>query len=192
MYSLRSLIDPGGRSLAFHLDRLRRTLDGFRQRLRLAVAGALGQTVADVVRDAVAGLLDEAGTEPPIPQYQPPPYPRHSALWDRPEALENEDDPDDLLLDEEDEPAPPPPRPVPWPQALAAGLRAAAWGLERRTGRLAPIIALALGMAVCATIFVGGARTITSVGLVTSALSLAGLGALARSGSDLLGALRAP
>jgi hypothetical protein len=191
MDSLRSLIDPRGGSLAYHLDRLRWTLDGFRQRLREAVADALGQTMGGLVRDAVASLLDEGGNEPPLPHYPPPRSPRQSALWDRPETVLHEDDPDDLLLDEEDEP-PPPPRPVPWPQALAAGLRATAWGLERRVGRLALVVALGLGAAACATILVSGPRTIASVGLVTSALSLAGLDSLARSGADLLATLRAP
>jgi hypothetical protein len=192
MYSLHSLIDPGGGSLAYHLDRLRRTLDGFRQRLRQAVADALGQTVGDLVRDSVASLLDEAGTEPPNTHYPPARSSRQSALWNRSQTLEYEDDPDDLLLDEEDEPVPPQPRRLPWPQALAAGLRSVAWGLERRMGRLALGLALGLGVAACVAVLVSGPRTMSSVGLVTSALSLARLDDLARFASDLLATLAAP
>src|SRR5688500_7836243 len=60
MATFRRLIDPGG--LSAHLDRLRSTLEALRERLRAAVAGAVGDSVAGLVRDAIQAVL--AGTMP--------------------------------------------------------------------------------------------------------------------------------
>lgn len=60
--SIRSMIDPGGRLLARHLNRLSETLETFRERLREVVSSAIGDTVAGVVRETVRTILAEEPT----------------------------------------------------------------------------------------------------------------------------------
>jgi hypothetical protein len=62
MPSIRSMLDPGGRLLARHLNRLSETLETFSARLREAVSSAVGETVAGVVRETVRSILAEDPT----------------------------------------------------------------------------------------------------------------------------------
>src|SRR5437763_1920581 len=144
MDSLRSLIDPGGRSLAFHLDRLRHTLDDLGGRLRSSLAAAVSQTAANVVRDAVEALLTPTlvPTTPPARER----YDTRRSPWDDFDDRYDEDLQGYGPGDDPYDPLPPrrtqtPPEPLAsqqahWTQAAAAGLQAAAWWLQGRTGKL--------------------------------------------------------
>jgi len=73
MTPFRALTDAGGRSVADHIDRLRRSLDSFGRRLRDAVAAAVGDAVSGAVQAALrAALADLAGLAPA--DDEPPPY----------------------------------------------------------------------------------------------------------------------
>jgi hypothetical protein len=204
MRSLRSLIDRSGRSLTFHVDRLQSKLDELRERLREAASRLLGETMGDVVQQVVHGLLAAPGHDP-IPAYQPRDYPeyepreyepgdypsdipswRQSAASERycePSSAYRRDDPEDFP------PAPPEPEPeleTPrvsrWRRALAVGLRAASWWMQRRTGRSSLAAALGIGATATAVMLAGGPLTWAGAGLAVSALSLAGLGSMLSSG----------
>jgi hypothetical protein len=196
MPSFRSLIDPRGRTLGYHLDRLRRTLDGYRERLRQALAGALGEAVSDFVREAVTALLDEARSTRPPPSYTPRHYHPYSSPGYRREDPRDEYDRDYIPLDDEDDYDSPTrhaeARPLNWPLALAVGMRTSAWWLERRTGRRSLLVSLGLGAVTCAWVLRGGPLMVACLGLLASALSLAGLDALARYGAELLRQLGQP
>jgi hypothetical protein len=77
MRSLRSLIDPGGGSLSYHVGRLRDTLSGLAGRLRAAVSAAVGEAVAGAVRDAAPAEEQHDGryaevAPAPVPLPGPP------------------------------------------------------------------------------------------------------------------------
>src|ERR1700722_7001040 len=74
MPSLRSLIDPAGRSLAHHVSRLQAKLDDLRERLREAAARMLGETVANVVEQVVPNLLAPPGDPDLAPAFRPRDY----------------------------------------------------------------------------------------------------------------------
>jgi hypothetical protein len=191
MPSFRSLIDPCGRPLAYHLDRLRRTLAGYRERLREALAAALSQAVGDAVRDALTALLREPGPCRPADPYSPRPYHPPSASYGWRHGPDDEYDPDYIPLDGDDEddyrrPPTPGPAPPAWALAVAVGLRTSAWWLQRRRGRRPLLVALGLGAAACAWALRGGRLTAAGLGLLTSALGLAALDGLAGAGADLL------
>jgi hypothetical protein len=62
MRPFNSLTDAEGRSVADHVERLKRTLDGLAGRLRDAVAAAVGEAVSGAVEAAVrAALVDLVG-----------------------------------------------------------------------------------------------------------------------------------
>jgi hypothetical protein len=196
MPSLRALIDPAGRSLAYHVSRLQAKLDDLRQRLRETAARLLGETVADVVEQVVRGLLAAPVPNSPLPyrsrDYRPdrprwadPDSPDH--LYD-PHAEYRRDDLDEDMPEREPEPEPEPetPRVSRWRQALAIGLRAAAWWLQRWTGRSSLGVALGLGATVTAVVLAGGPLTLAGAGLVASALGLAGLVSIVQSGMAVL------
>ena len=54
-----SVLSTARWSLAAHFGRLRQTLDGFGQRLREAIASAVGESVAGTVRETVRAALAE-------------------------------------------------------------------------------------------------------------------------------------
>ncbi len=86
---LQSVIGPGRRMLARHLTRLGETLETFGSRLRQAVSSAVGETVANVVRETVRAVLaDEVGNPTPRRQSTRPTY-RPRPPWSR------ADNPDD-------------------------------------------------------------------------------------------------
>src|SRR3954453_12071991 len=73
MKTIRSWTDATGHSVAEHVDRLRRTLDGLTARLRDAVAVAVGETLAGTVQATVrAGLAGLTGGS--LPRPAPPRY----------------------------------------------------------------------------------------------------------------------
>jgi hypothetical protein len=65
-----------------------------------------------------------------------------------------------------------------WSQALAAGLRAAAWWLQDRTGLTACLVALGIGSSASMAYLFGGIATASGISVVLSLLSLTGLQAL--------------
>jgi hypothetical protein len=192
MRSLRALIDPAGRSLACHVSRLKAKLDDLRERLREATARLLGETVADVVEQAVRGLL--ASPYPDLPPTLPPhSYPHDAPLWGHPEAPEDPYDPESLYRHDDPgepegvpTPAPETPRLSRWRQALAVGLRAAAWWLQRWTGRSSLGVALGVGVTATAVVLAGGPLTVAGAGLVASAIGLACLVVIVQSGAAML------
>jgi hypothetical protein len=198
MRKLRSLIDPAGRSLVFHVDRLRQTLEALTSRLRSSIAESVSQMAASVVRDTIQGLLanpDVSGRT----RYRET-YESHRSSWDdfdnryghdldRPyDYRESRYDEDDDVYD-----SPSPRRsptheprslsPTRWSQALAAGLRAAAWWLQDRTGMRACLVALGIGSAASMAYLVGGMATASGISVVLSLLSLTGLQALLNDGA---------
>jgi hypothetical protein len=202
MRKLRSLIDPGGRSLIFHLDRLRQTLDALTARLRAAVAEAGSQAAAGVVRDTIQGMLaDPAMRE--RPRYREEYGPRRNS-WDDYDGPYRSDperpyrhDPDrpygyrETRYDEDDDvydslsPRRPPTHPESrhlsptcWSRALAAGLHAAAYWLQDRTGLTACLVALGIGSSASLAFLFGGMATASGISVVLSLLSLTGLQAL--------------
>ncbi len=162
MPSLRSLIDPAGRSLAHHVSRLQAKLDDLRERLREAAARMLVETVATVVEQVVRELLapgpDLAPATRPrdyrdyrrsdLPSWVDPDSPEYYDPHN-PHAVYRRDDSDDDVPEPESEPETP--RLSRWRQALAIGLRAAAWWLQRWTGRSS--LGIALGLGATATVF---------------------------------------
>jgi hypothetical protein len=203
MRSFRSLIDPGGRSLACHLDRLCLTLDALAARLRAALAEAVSQSAAGVARDTVQGLLADPGGPAP-PRYQGDHGPRRSA-WDDYDDRYHDDADDrygearyDEDADAYDRPAPrrcpaaPESRGARWPEALAAGLRAAAWWLQGRTGKRSCLVALGVGTGTVTAFLAGGRLPATGLRLALAVLGLTGLQALLRDGVRGLGAFGTP
>jgi hypothetical protein len=193
MRSFRSLIDPAGRSLAFHLDGLSLTLDALTARLRTALAEAVSQSAAGVARDTVQGLLADPDL-PARPRYHDDYGPRRSS-WDDYDHRYGDDADDrygescyDADADVYDRAAPrrsptaSESRPTRWPEALAAGLRAAAWWLQNRTGVRSCLVALGIGTGTVAAFLAGGRLSATGLRLVLAVLGLTGLQALLRDG----------
>jgi hypothetical protein len=190
--SLRSLVDPGGRSLAFHLDRLRLTVETLASRLRASLTDAVSQAAAGVVRDTLQAWLAESTLSPRASIDRP--YESRRNSWDdyddrygyREDRYDHREDryEDDDVYD-----IPSPRRPqtspdadlseaVRWSLALAAGLRAAAWCIEGQPGKSAYLVALGVGSATTIVFVTGGRLTATCISLLLSALSLGGLQAL--------------
>src|SRR5262245_38647799 len=101
MRLFRSVIDPGCRWLARHLNRLRDTLESLYDRLREAIAVAVARAAEDAVREGVHALLTG---KPPL---CPPDYRRSNFT---PSGWGDTDDEDEELrrweenLDHEQEP----------------------------------------------------------------------------------------
>jgi hypothetical protein len=193
MRSFRSLIDPGGRSLAFHLDRLCLTLDALTARLRAALAEAVSQSAAGVARDTVQALLADPDL-PTRPRYRDDYGPRRSP-WDDFDDRYRDDADDrygEARYDEDADvygrPAPrrslnaPESRPTRWPEALAAGLRAAAWWLQGQLGKRSCLVALGIGTGAAAAFLAGGRLSAAGLRLALAVLGLTGLQALLRDG----------
>src|SRR5262245_45263752 len=65
MKTIRALTDAGGRSIADHVDHLRRSLDAFGRKLRAAISVAVGETLSGAVQAVLrAALAELAGAEP--------------------------------------------------------------------------------------------------------------------------------
>jgi hypothetical protein len=81
MSSLRSLVGAGAGSLARRIDRLRNTLHLLSEKLREAVSTAIGQEVADAVRDVVFTMLTGPPAVPDFADRRAPPYHQTRSLW---------------------------------------------------------------------------------------------------------------
>ena len=76
-----------------------------------------------------------------------------------------------------------------WLSALSAGWRAGRWWLGRGRGRFPLLAAVGVGLAVGAAAFLVASLVPAGPGLLGSALSLAALADIARSGAALLAAV---
>lgn len=181
MRSWHRLIGPLRHSLAEHLDRLRRTFDTIRVRLRDAVVHTVGETVGAAVREALGGVLSEPAARYEEPDYRPRPTYRSTPLWEEPEEPPWPDDPrQPSTLDDEDEacwsddpPQPSQQRPARCIQAVAVGCEMAAWWLRKQMGRSSLLTAMCVGLASAATAYTAGPVAVAAAGLLGSALSLA-------------------
>jgi hypothetical protein len=188
-------------SLGGHLRRLRSSLDTVAEQAREAVARAIGRTVADAVSEAVDSALAPAERRPDAYSPDRPTYPsrRASPLWNDPDESRwgrqdedrdpyrraHDDDPDPYADDPGEELAETPqPRRRRLGRALAAGLQAAAWWLNRHPGGLSVVVAVSLGL-VAGTAALVRDTAVGPTGLVAAALGLLALDGLVRSGSDL-------
>jgi hypothetical protein len=190
----------GGR-LAPHVTQLRRSLALLGERLRQTIASSVGRTVADVVSEAVDAALatpdDQAAPYRPCRPTSLPVRPRD--WWDDPGESswahrEEGYGPHDRTYDygdadQEPDEQPQPqhdPKPGRLVRALAAGLQAAGWWLQRHRGCLSLLVAAGVGLAAgLAALLDGGPFGLA--GLVASALGLLALDGVIRSGAEALG-----
>ncbi len=190
-----------GERLAPHVHQLRRGLASLGERLRQSIASSVGRAVADVVTEAVDAALatpdDQNGSYRPSRPTSAPVRSRDwwdrpgESTWDRPEenydpydrAYRDYDDADQNL--DEDQRPHNDPKPTRLGRALAAGLQAAGWWMQRHRGRLSLLVATGVGVAAgLAALLDGGPFGIA--GLVASALGLLALDGVFRSGAEAL------
>jgi hypothetical protein len=199
MTSFASWLAPARRSLGEHLGRLRRSFDSLASQVREAIARAIGRTVAEAVDSALAPAQDRPDSFPPTRDAYP--TSRRSPLWDdasesrwdRPQQesdpyprayADDYDDPDPYAEDPTEEPANTPQPRRRFGQALAAGLQAAGWWLNRHPGRVSVLAAVGVGLVAGTAALVRDTQA-GPAGLVGAALGLLALDGLVRSGSDL-------
>jgi hypothetical protein len=167
-----------------HLGRLHGTLLDLDERLRDAVAQAIGQAAAGVVRQVVLALLGEEDDGQIPPRRTPRPAGPSRPLWqalgdpeerDRPPWL---DEPaEDALLHDldrdvgrEDEPVVDVARPALWKQLLAAALPALGWLVHRQAGRHTAGAAPGCGLVCGLALYLGG-RKVGGTGLALTLLT---------------------
>jgi hypothetical protein len=165
-----------------HLDRLHGNLLDLDERLREAVAQAIGQTAAGVVRQVVLSLLGDADGGPTLLRPSPRPAGPSRPLWqtlgdaeerDRPPWLdEPEEDPfrADRDRDTDRDRVIEIPRPSFWRKALAAALPAVGWWLHRQADRRVAGAALGCGL-VCGLALYFGGRKAGGTGLALTLLT---------------------
>ena len=161
---------PARRLLYAQLGRLNHHLLHLGQGLRERIAGAIGRTVCEVVREAVhAALAELSGSPVPFSVSASPP-PRCTPFWDESDddlqrnLRTDPDEFDDPLIAEArddgclpnqnqrgswgGETTPVPAASAsPWVRALAAACQAAAWWLRRQPRRYPLLTTLAVGLA---------------------------------------------
>jgi hypothetical protein len=186
--------------LAPHVNQLRRGLASLGERLRQSIATSVGRTVADVVSEAVDAALatpdDQASSYRPSRPTSLPVRSRDwwddpgESSWPRREETygdygrtydygDADQEPDEQPQPQHD------PKPGCLGRALAAGLQAAGWLLQRHRGRLSLVVAAGVGLAAgLAALLDGGPFGLA--GLVASALGLLALDGVIRSGAEAL------
>jgi hypothetical protein len=195
MPSARTWLSRANRALAGRLDQLRQTLATLQERLRGAIARAIGQSVAGAVQEAVAAVLDA-----PLPFRDSPGWGAGTAaparpFWREAEGSWDEDREDWYDGGEEESPAEPPAAPVPgisptgWQRAWWVGLGATTWWLRRWTGCWPVLTALVLGLCSAAVNAVGGPLAAAGIGLAGSVVSLWALSETVTAGETLLAPL---
>ena len=196
MPSIRSMLDPGSRLLARHLNRLSETLETFSARLREAVSSAVGETVGGVVRETVRAILAEDPTvSTSSGRYVDSPHPR--PLWTRQDYRDEEpwyDDPDDYPpgQDYDDSRPTPPvagtPPPSRLPRAIALGFHTTLRWLRRGIGRFPVLTAIGVGLLTALATYAGGPLAAAVIGLAGSAFNLISLTEAVQSSADALAA----
>jgi hypothetical protein len=167
-----------------HLGRLHNNLLDLDERLREAVAQAIGQAAAGVVGQVVLSLLGQADDGPTLLRLSPRPPTRSRPLWqtldepeerDRPPWLDEREE-DAYLSDRDrdndnacDRPTDVA-RPALWRQVLAAALPALGWCLHRRVGHRAVGAALSSGL-VCGLALYLGKQKAGGTGLALTLLT---------------------
>jgi hypothetical protein len=190
---MRSMIDPGGRRLARHLNRLSDTLESFGRRLRDAVSSAVGETVSGIVRETVRALLDERPSVPASSErFTPSSQYRHQS-WagaDDPDQEPWFDDPEDYPGQDNDVSSFDRQRttgnPAHLPRAIAIGLQTTISWLRRSVGRFPVITAIAVGLLTALATYAGGPLAAALVGLAGSAFNLLSLAEVVHTGSGAL------
>jgi hypothetical protein len=185
-----------------HLDRLHGNLLDLDDRLREAVAGAIGQAAAGVVRQAVQSLLRQADDSPALLRLAPRPTSRARPLW---ETLDDSEEPDRLpwrhapeqrgrspwpdeaqaeafLPDREGDRTSAASQPARWRQLLGFALPVLGWWLYRRAGRRAVGAALGCGV-LCALARPFSGRPAGGTGLALTLLTQS-VAAVARRSGD--------
>jgi hypothetical protein len=198
------------RSLSAHLDRLHQTLDRLHDRLREAVAEAVGGGAAVAVKDAIVAAMlfpDVAPTyEPPRYHTASRPYEQqryrdgsyasenpYRSSWERDPYDEDPDpyEPDDDPPSEASSPQPSESLSRRFGQAIAVGCQTAAWWLRRkRSGRYASLLAIVVGAAASVAAYFAGPVVATAAALAASAMSLNAMADVARRGAAILGGVR--
>jgi hypothetical protein len=167
-----------------HLGRLHSNLLDLDERLREAVAQAIGQAAAGVVGQVVLSLLGQADDGPTLLRLSPRQPTRSRPLWQTLDEPEERDRPpwlderaeDAFLLDRDrdhDDDGDRPTavaRPSRWRQVLAAALPALGWCLHRRVGHRAVGAALGCGL-VCGLALYLGKRKAGGTGLALTLLT---------------------
>jgi hypothetical protein len=156
-------------------------LESLGERLRDAIARAIGQAVSE----AVHAVLNDRPAPPRPRSYdwsRDPP----SHLWHEPEGRRWADESDPWADDTDDEPmrraAPAPVKSMGLGPALLVGCEAAAWWLRRTAGRFPVLTALGVGLGAALAVVASGPWAATSVGLAGSVLGLLALTATVQSG----------
>ncbi len=192
--------------LADHLTRLTDTLERLDERLREGIAGAVGQTVAAAIREALLMLLAQDAGIPRCPSR----YPERASAWDDRDQRMYADDPKDerSWWDEQEDPrwptdrenperlahqadAPTEPRPRRWVSALAAGWQAASLWLRKPPRRFHVLTALGVGLAVAAVGLIAGPMAGAGLGVVSTSVGLLAMSTSARTGAARLADLAA-
>jgi hypothetical protein len=166
-----------------HLGRLHSNLLDLDERLREAVAQAIGQAAAGVVGQVVLSLLGEADAGPTLLRFSPHQPNRNRPLWqtldepeerDRPPWFQGREEEEAFLQDrdhdDDGDRATDVARPALWRQVLAAALPALGWCLHRRVGHRAVGAALGCGL-VCGLALYLGKRTAGGTGLALTLLT---------------------
>jgi hypothetical protein len=187
--------------LAPHVSQLRRGLASLGERLRQSIAGSVSRMVADVVTEAVDAALatpdDQAdryrssrSTSLPVRSRDWWDDPGESS-WPRREETYGDygrtyGDYDNAGQDHDEQPGPTDhPKPTHLGRALAVGVQAAGWWMQRHRGRLSLVVAAGVGVAAgLAALLDGGPFGLA--GLVASALGLLALDGVIRSGAEAL------
>jgi hypothetical protein len=155
-----------------HLGRLHSNLLDLDERLRAAVAQAIGQAAAGVVGQVVLSLLGQGDDGPPPLRFAPHQPSRSRPLWqtlddaeerERPPWLDEREEDAFLLERDRDHGADADRvvavgRPSLWRQALAAALPALGWWLHRQAGRRTAGAALGCGVVCGLALYFGGRR----------------------------------
>ena len=165
-----------------HLGRLHSNLLDLDERLREAVAQAIGQAAAGVVGQVVLSLLGQADDGPTLLRMSPRPPTRSRPLWqtldepeerDRPPWLDEREEEtflQDRDHDDDGDRVTNDARPALWRQVLAAALPALGWCLHRRVGHRAVGAALGCGL-VCGLALYLGKQKAGGTGLALTLLT---------------------
>ena len=151
-----------------HLGRLHSNLLDLDERLREAVAQAIGQAAAGVVGQVVLSLLGQADDGPTLLRLSPRQPTRSRPMWqtldepeerDRPPWLQGREEEETFLQDrdhdDDGDRATDAARPARWRQVLAAALPALGWCLHRRVGHRAVGAALGCGLVCGLALYLG-------------------------------------
>jgi hypothetical protein len=177
--TIRHLTDAEGRSIAHHVEQLRRSLDSFAHKLRDAISVAVGETVSGTVQAALrAALADLAGLTPTIDQPQRPRYGGsywgEADEWDGPAygpyrgPPPEDDDRDDEANRSSNR----------WPLMAFVGARLLGVWLRRVPPEKRWVTAAGVGLLVALAIIVG----LPGIGIVRSTMALTSLADILRGG----------